>query len=890
MVSLFCERLGWHDLEGLIAKFQNRVSFGVRAEIVELTTIPYVKGSRARALYKSGLRTPIAIAEASISEIVKSLFGSSSWAGQEGSAQRRLQIGVAKKIKNGARKIVLDKAEEARAAAFSAFKSLGLDVSQFSRPLISNGGFGEQDAGNNSCGDGTSNVFSLYDVVKTLDASLVAPAEIHSSALVQCSFGPANSDVQMENSLKHGGFDSFLAIWEIVPQFYFDLHYNKKSVVNPIMPFEVHGMAICWENSPVYYVNLPKDLLWVDNQKNAPLPENWLEIFRRRWKRIGAIMGKKEVTKFTWNLKIQIQVLKHAAIPIQRFGCLNLSAKSFNLEDIDSTHFLLPLINIDEVIDLCIMTCILWPDEERSSNPNLEKEVKKRLSSEVAAAANRNGRWKKQMRRAAHNGCCRRVAQIRSLCSVLWKLLISEVVVDALKNIEMPLVNVLPGMELWGIGVDMDGCLKARKVLSEKLRYLQKKAYELAGMTFSLNASADIANVLYGHLKLAIPEGHDKGKLHPSTDKHCLDLLRDEHPIVPVIKEHRTLAKILNCTLGSICSLARLSIKTQKYTLHGHWLQTFTATGRLSTEEPNLQCVEHMVEFRMCKDENGGDAYPNNYKINARDFIVLTQDNWLLLTADHSQIELRLMAHFAKDASLIEFLSKPNGDVFTMIAAKWTGKPENSVALEERDQTKRLVYGILYGMGATALAEQLKCSSTEASEKIKSFKSSFSGVASWLQESVASCHKNGYVETLKGRKRFLSKIKFGNSKEKSKAQRQAGNSICQGSAADLIKIAMINIHSVIGGVDESESSFAFATKFQMLKGRCGILLQVHDELVLEVDPSMVKDAASLLQIGMEKAAVLLVPLQVKLKVGRTWGSLEPYQVDQNVDKVIMFDS
>ncbi|WCJ18399.1 DNA polymerase I [Euphorbia peplus] len=123
---------------------------------------------------------------------------------------------------------------------------------------------------------------------------------------------------------------------------------------------------------------------------------------------------------------------------------------------------------------------------------------------------------------------------------------------------------------------------------------------------------------------------------------------RDEHPIVPVIKEHRTLAKLLNCTLGSICSLARLSIKTRKYTLHGHWLQTSTATGRLSSEEPNLQCVEHMVEFRMCKDENGGDADPNNYKINARDFIVPTQDNWLLLTADYSQIELRLMAHLLK--------------------------------------------------------------------------------------------------------------------------------------------------------------------------------------------------------------------------------------------------
>ncbi|GMP67356.1 hypothetical protein CsSME_00027375 [Camellia sinensis var. sinensis] len=135
MVSVFCERLGWHDLEGLVSKFQNRVSFGVRAEIVELTAIPYVKGSRARQLYKAGLRTPQAIDVASISEIVKALFESSSWVAQD-SAQGRVQLGVAKKIKNGARKIVLDKAEEARVAAFTAFKSHGLNVPQLPQPVL----------------------------------------------------------------------------------------------------------------------------------------------------------------------------------------------------------------------------------------------------------------------------------------------------------------------------------------------------------------------------------------------------------------------------------------------------------------------------------------------------------------------------------------------------------------------------------------------------------------------------------------------------------------------------------------------------------------------------------------------------------------------------------
>ncbi|KAF2286941.1 hypothetical protein GH714_035873 [Hevea brasiliensis] len=999
MVSLFCERLGWHDLEGLVAKFQNRVSFGVRAEIVELTTIPYVKVTgcfysfpvwlwvleQDHCIKQACVRLSLLLKHLFLK--VKALFESTSWAAQEGSAQRRMQLGVAKKIKNGARKIVLDKAEEARAAAFSAFKSLGLNVPQFSQPSLTKACINvvEQVDASKLSGEDTTNVILCLEqrdhassdlciegsknsakvtlgsgekLMKTIDVGLVAPAEVNSAGLVEQNCGAANSTLPVEKSLTlgtelhttsnqnsnaimvlsvkpgqdgdgagindrsihyevqdqcsrenlcgdnmdstcekspinasntPGGFDSFLALWDNAQEFYFDLHYNKRSEVNSITPFEIHGMAICWENSPVYYVNLPKDLVWSENHKNVLPHENWLEMVRHRWNRIGEIMGKKEVKKFTWNLKIQIQVLKKAAVSIQRFGSPNLSGKSLDIELLDNSHFLLSPVNIKEGIDMCVVAWILWPDEERSSNPNLEKEVKKRLPSEAVAAANRKGRWKNQMRRAAHNGCCRRVAQTRALCSVLWKLLISEGLFEPLNDIEIPLVNVLVEMELWGIGVDMEGCLQARKVLGKKLRHLEQKAYELAGMTFSLYTAADVANVLYEHLKLPIPEG-GKGKQHPSTDKHCLDLLRNEHPIIPVIREHRTLAKLLNCTLGSICSLARISMRTQKHTLHGHWLQTSTSTGRLSMEEPNLQCVEHMVEFRMSMDENGRVDDGNHYKINARDFFVPTQDNWLLLTADYSQIELRLMAHFSKDASLIELLSNPCGDVFTMMAARWTGKPEDSVASDERDQTKRLVYGILYGMGANTLAEQLNCSSEEAAEKIKSFKGSFPGVASWLHEAVDSCRKNGYVETLKGRKRFLSKIKFGNSKEKSKAQRQAVNSICQGSAADIIKIAMINIYSVIVRVDGPDSSSSLATKFHMLKGQCRILLQVHDELVLEIDSRVTKEAASLLKISMENAASLLVPLQVKLKVGRTWGSLEPYEVDQCKNEVLVLDS
>ncbi|KAF7153852.1 hypothetical protein RHSIM_Rhsim01G0105200 [Rhododendron simsii] len=323
--------------------------------------------------------------------------------------------------------------------------------------------------------------------------------------------------------------------------------------------------------------------------------------------------------------KVTRQVFKVPAVSIQRFGSLNLAVNTLGLELVDSSYYVLSLVLERDGLDMCIVVWILWPDEERSSNPNPEK------------------------------------------------------------------VNILADMEVWGI---------------------------------------DIANVLCGRLMLPIPEGSNRAKQHPSTDKHCLDLLRLEHPSIRVIKEHRSLAKLLNCMLGSICSLVRLSVRTQKYTLHGHWLQTSTAAGRLSMEESNLQCVEHIVEFE--NDKDGDDSNVDRYCINARDFFVPTelpqmflQDNWLLLAADYSQIELRLMAHFSKDNALIKLFSKSHGDIFTMIAAKWIEKEESIVTSQERDQTKRLVYGILYGMGPNTLSEQLNCSLDDTTEKIQNLQGVF---------------------------------------------------------------------------------------------------------------------------------------------------------------------
>ncbi|KAG6389488.1 hypothetical protein SASPL_150956 [Salvia splendens] len=783
MVSVFCERLGWHDLESLVSKFQHRVSFGVRAEIVELTAILLL---RSRALYRAGYEHPKLLLKLQFMKLSKQFLN---------------LHGVVR-------------AEEARVAAFSAFKSLGLDVGQLSRPL---------------------------------DASRKEPSSSSGRSLqvAMLSFRILRTGLAPDPTIDIGGVKHQL-----------NEHVDHGREQQP------ENENLCMGSR----VNKPEKAKQDDHSmgsKNVLPPNLQVEMAKKRWTRFGAIMGKTDIRKFTWNLKVQIQVLKRPAASVQKFSTPHGGIKSLGLELIDNSYFMFSPIHLRNAIDLSVVAWILSPDEEKSSCPNLEKEAKRRLSSDAAASTNRSGRWKDQTRRAAHNGCCRRVAQTRALSFVLWKLLHSEELIEPLLTMEVRLVNILADMEISGIGVDMEGCLRARHVLGKKLKLLEKEAYRLAGKTFSLLMPADIANILYEHLKLPMPEGYE-GKNHHRTDKHCLEMLR-------------------------------LSMRAQKYTLHGHWLQTSTATGRLSIEEPNLQSVEHMVEFEM--NEGDGKSCVSHYKINARDFFVPTQDDWVLLTADYCQIELRLMAHFSKDRSLIELLTSPQADVFTMIAAKWSEKHESSVSSQDRERTKRLVYGILYGMGPNTLAEQLDCSPDEATETIQNFKKSFPGVASWLQEAVTACHKKGYVKTLKGRKRFLSNIKFGNSKEKSKAQRQAVNSICQGSAADIIKIAMICLHDVIG--EDSEAlcpSFIDAEKIQLLKGRCRILLQVHDELVLEADHSVVKEAGLLLQSCMERAMSLLgtvdwgnialnndssltslaVPLPVKIKVGKTWGSLEPF--------------
>lgn len=369
-----------------------------------------------------------------------------------GSGQRKVQLGVAKKIKNGARKIVLEKAEEARVAAFSAFKSLGLDVAQFSQPFMA-----PQKEATSSSGEESTSSFALLQHSKTiLDPPLLEdrhadgekaidppPAgsvkaksgvptqgemlmekpgfpdhqfnttDYSTSITTNCisnikGFAPhplkyagdienqlkGVGDHQSKNENKQekgpvnavsflGGLGSFLDLWSAKTEFFFDIHFTKKSEFNNIAPFELHGIAICWENSPVYYLNIPKDLSCHackgnDNSigiKDTLTPNLRVEVAKKRWDRIGAIMGRKDVKKFTWNLKIQIEVLKRAAVSVHNFCSPRGGIKSLGLDLIDNSYFMFSSVHVRNAIDMSVVSWILSPDEEKSSCPNLEKVI-----------------------------------------------------------------------------------------------------------------------------------------------------------------------------------------------------------------------------------------------------------------------------------------------------------------------------------------------------------------------------------------------------------------------------------------------------------------------------------------------------------------------------------
>lgn len=338
-----------------------------------------MQGSRARALYKAGLRTPLAIAEASLSDIAKALFESSSWTGQDVAGPQRMHLGLAKKIKNGARKIVLDQAEEARLAAFATFKSLGINVPQVSKPLlpqIPDSSKSENEPSKTPQSSKSENELVNFEVntnclPTTSGSQKDSICERNANCTNNATQGAASCKGPINAANFSGGFNSFLSQWAQAREFYFDLHFVKWSDKSSSTIFEIIGLAVCWEDSPVYYCNFSKDLFAVSDDVNKTL-----ELAKVWWHKIVEIMGRAGVRKIAWNLKTQIQALKSPVVYIQRLGRLGITQfnQSHGIEFIDNSHVKLHPVLCDAT-DISLGAWILWPDEESKAAPNIDKVV-----------------------------------------------------------------------------------------------------------------------------------------------------------------------------------------------------------------------------------------------------------------------------------------------------------------------------------------------------------------------------------------------------------------------------------------------------------------------------------------------------------------------------------
>jgi DNA polymerase-1 len=398
------------------------------------------------------------------------------------------------------------------------------------------------------------------------------------------------------------------------------------------------------------------------------------------------------------------------------------------------------------------------------------------------------------------------------------------------RDIEIPLVPVLVDMEWAGISIDRDLFQRLSRELADDLARLEGRIAELAGTEFNLNSPKQMAVVLFEKLQLPVLK---KTKTGPSTDADVLEQLAQMgHDVPGLILEHRELQKLRSTYVDVLPG--RINAKTGR--IHTSFNQTGAATGRLSSSDPNLQ----NIPIRTSRGEEVRRGF-------------IPTGGWSFVVADYSQIELRLLAHFSGDPSFVEAFAR-GGDIHRQTAAIIFGVATDQVTPEMRARAKTINFATIYGQGPFALARQLGITQEEARTFIAQYFERFAGVRAWLDGQVELARRQGWVETLFQRRRYVPEVREKNFNTRAFGERLAQNSPLQGSAADLIKVAMIRIHDALAGRK-------MATR---------LLLQVHDELVLESPPGEVESAKELVRQHMEGAATLRVPLVVDVGVGPNW--------------------
>lgn len=553
---------------------------------------------------------------------------------------------------------------------------------------------------------------------------------------------------------------------------------------------ELVGIAFCIQPGQAWFVPFPED------QQRA----------RERALIFKEVFENPEIEKTGQNLKYDIGVLKNYGIQVQ-----------------------------GKLFDTMLAHYLLQPDMRHNMDVLSETYLQYKPLS-IESLIGKKGKNQKSMRQVPAQTllayACEDAHITQRLRVVFEPELEKNGLTDLFNQMETPLIYVLAEMENHGVKID----IQALKDISEKLRTeiekVEREIYELAGAQFNIGSPKQLGEILFDKLKIVAKAKKTKTKQY-STSEDVLSKLIDKHPIVQKILDYRSLTKLKSTYVDAFPKL----INDQTGRLHASFNQTVAATGRLSSNNPNLQNIP-------IRTEQGREI---------RKAFVPADEDHLLLAADYSQIELRIIAALSKDEGMIEAFEK-GLDIHAATASRVFGVPLEEVDRDMRRKAKTVNFGIVYGISAFGLSERLNIPRDEAAQIIQNYFAQYPGIKSYMDQTIEFARKHGYVETIMKRRRYLSDINSSNAAVRGYAERNAINSPIQGSAADMIKLAMIHIHR-----DMKKAGLQSKT-----------ILQVHDELVFDARKDELDALKTIVEKNMKNALKLGVELEIDMNTGLNW--------------------
>lgn len=584
-------------------------------------------------------------------------------------------------------------------------------------------------------------------------------------------------------------WESFLALLKKQKEFVFD---TETTGLNPLVA-EIVGLSFSFKPGEAYYIPVMDDKIVDTNKLN----------------RLKPFLEESKTGKTGQNLKYDMLILSQYGIEVQGVSfdtliaayLLNPGRRTNNLDALALDYLNIKKIPISELIGT-------------GRNQITMDEVPLEKITEYA---------------------CEDADATGQLKTLFEKELKKNKLETLFNDVEMPLSIVLYDMEKTGVGLDAPFLEKMSGKIGNKLKTLETEIHKLAGEEFNINSTQQLGKILFEKLKIHEEFGKKKAKKTKtgySTDAAVLEQY-SQNTLVKHLLDYRQFTKLKNTYIDALPKL--INRKTGR--LHTSFNQTVTATGRLSSSDPNLQNIPFRTELGR----------------EIRRAFIPKDPAHVILSADYSQVELRLMAAMSKDKSMLEAF-KNNEDIHRMTAAKILGVKPDEVTPELRNRAKSINFGIIYGMGAYGLARDAGIEPYEAQEFIDAYFKQYPGVKKFMDKTIEEAHENGFVKTLLGRVRYLPDLQSDNQRIVSFAENAAINTPLQGTAADLIKVAMIHLFEELG----------------KRKLQSKIILQVHDELLLEVPKKEVKEVTELVREKMEKALKLDVPLKVDIRTGKNW--------------------